>query len=434
MSTINPDLFQKFKNATKFPLNRPDADGNAANTVEIREDNEQYVKLEEIIDLLVAVGYFRARIKGLSSFDKVVGGMTWCIESCNIDVDVDLLFQENSTIGQKIALTEKIVKILPKMKCPHLIEPHQIQGLDFIHIYPVIQWLVKRAMEFRSEHAQFVRSYAVNQFNKQFSNKNQTNDEQKQILNNINIVKQIYRTVRYYKRKHAPPNEIDSRVQITLLEYGDKFDQQNQSIKQQPNELLENNLVTINSQVEIELNEDDKRDLLNHYNQLQFELESDANERNIQTKINKLEQKKQKLIDINKNLKEANESIQNHLTVINNSLDELNKKHTELKEVLKDLEISEKKINANEKNTKEIQEMLILYENLTEQASQFRDHCKQEKVRLENSISNAKQTKLKSPSNNNLKNFDLAKEIDKEMEEVKVIRLKLAKKNRIVAS
>lgn len=39
------------------------------------------------------------------------------------------------------ALTEKIVAVLPKMKCPHRIEPHQIQGLDFIHIYPVVQVL-----------------------------------------------------------------------------------------------------------------------------------------------------------------------------------------------------------------------------------------------------------------------------------------------------
>lgn len=37
------------------------------------------------------------------------------------------------------ALTEKIVAVLPKMKCPYRIEPHQIQGLDFIHIFPVIQ-------------------------------------------------------------------------------------------------------------------------------------------------------------------------------------------------------------------------------------------------------------------------------------------------------
>ena len=37
------------------------------------------------------------------------------------------------------ALTEKIVAVLPRMKCPHRLEPHQIQGLDFINIFPVIQ-------------------------------------------------------------------------------------------------------------------------------------------------------------------------------------------------------------------------------------------------------------------------------------------------------
>lgn len=38
----------------------------------MREDEEQKIKLQEIINLLVAAGYFRARIKGLSSFDKVM--------------------------------------------------------------------------------------------------------------------------------------------------------------------------------------------------------------------------------------------------------------------------------------------------------------------------------------------------------------------------
>jgi len=39
---------------------------------EVREDEEQAVKLGQIIDLLLAAGYFRVRIKGLSSFDKVI--------------------------------------------------------------------------------------------------------------------------------------------------------------------------------------------------------------------------------------------------------------------------------------------------------------------------------------------------------------------------
>jgi hypothetical protein len=63
-------------------------------------------------------------------------------------------------------LTEKIVAVLPKMKCPHRIEPHQIQGLDFIHIYPVVQWLVKRAVETKEEMGDFIRSFSVSQFNK----------------------------------------------------------------------------------------------------------------------------------------------------------------------------------------------------------------------------------------------------------------------------
>ena len=38
---------------------------------DVREDEEQNVKLLETIELLLAAGYFRARIKGLSPFDKV---------------------------------------------------------------------------------------------------------------------------------------------------------------------------------------------------------------------------------------------------------------------------------------------------------------------------------------------------------------------------
>lgn len=40
--------------------------------VETREDEEQNVKMAETVELLLAAGYFRARIKGLSPFDKVL--------------------------------------------------------------------------------------------------------------------------------------------------------------------------------------------------------------------------------------------------------------------------------------------------------------------------------------------------------------------------
>lgn len=53
------------------------------------------------------------------------------------------------------------------MKCPHRLEPHQIQGLDFIHIYPVIQWLVKLAIATREEMGDYIRAFSESQFNKE---------------------------------------------------------------------------------------------------------------------------------------------------------------------------------------------------------------------------------------------------------------------------
>ena len=56
--------------------------------------------------------------------------------------------------------------VLPRMKCPHRLEPHQIQGLDFIHIYPVIQWLVKLAIATREEMGDYIRAFSEAQFSK----------------------------------------------------------------------------------------------------------------------------------------------------------------------------------------------------------------------------------------------------------------------------
>ena len=42
---------------------------------------------------------------------QIVGGMTWCIETCNFEVDVDLLFNENLTIGQKMLVHLYFLKL-----------------------------------------------------------------------------------------------------------------------------------------------------------------------------------------------------------------------------------------------------------------------------------------------------------------------------------
>lgn len=199
-------------------------EGQGLPEVETREDEEQNVKLTEILELLVAAGYFRARIKGLSPFDKVVGGMTWCITTCSFDVDVDLLFQENSTIGQKIALSEKIVSVLPRMKCPHQLEPHQIQGMDFIHIFPVVQWLVKRAIETKEEMGDYIRSYSISQFQKTYSLPEDDDfiKRKDKAIQTVVDLSDAYKPRRKYRRQQGAEELLDeeSRVHSTLLEYG----------------------------------------------------------------------------------------------------------------------------------------------------------------------------------------------------------------------
>ncbi|KAM3719456.1 Coiled-coil domain-containing protein [Dirofilaria immitis] len=189
---------------------------------DIREDEEQLVKLQDIIDLLVAAGYFRARIKSISHFDRVVGGIVWCITLCCHTIDINLFYSENATIGQKIALTEKVVEVLPQLKCPYNIEPYQIQGLDCIHIFPVVQWLVREAVRTKEQCGDSVRNHAVYQFAQRFCflKDKYTEKQRNNFSNNCLSVKTRCPPQRIYKRKgDTKPSDLRTDVRRTLLEY-----------------------------------------------------------------------------------------------------------------------------------------------------------------------------------------------------------------------
>jgi hypothetical protein len=112
----------------------------------------------ELCDLLVAGGYFRARITGLSPFDKVAGGLAWGIQSSREAIDVE--FVEDANIGHKVRIGENIEAALVNMECPSPLAAHQIQGLDCPQIIPVVQWLLKRVTATREETARSLRLYA----------------------------------------------------------------------------------------------------------------------------------------------------------------------------------------------------------------------------------------------------------------------------------
>ena len=222
----NPNSGKLFSVGTIGPLDTLKDDRGFTVKVEERVDDEQQQKFREIIDLLVAAGYFRARIQGLSPFDKVVGGLVWCITICNFNVDVDILFQENANMGDKIALVEKIVAVLPKMKCPHLIQPHEIQGFNYIAIFPVVQWLVKQVLIYRAERGDQNRAQSVFNFSKKFSiQASQNKQVALKAQSNVPVVRRDGLPTRSFKRASTKKLKSDQAlIQCTLLEFGRNAD------------------------------------------------------------------------------------------------------------------------------------------------------------------------------------------------------------------
>lgn len=181
-------------------------------------------KYNEIIEMLLTAGYFRARINTLSEFDKVVGGLCWCITSSGELVDVDILFQENSTIGQKIALSEAVVKALRKMGCPAPLQPHQIQGgvggSDYPALHSAIVWLIKKYFERRGEREEQLRDISTFQFSKNYQ---LPVEEFSGVSINLAHILDRSKATRAYKRKETLHESEETRVRSCLLEYGETF-------------------------------------------------------------------------------------------------------------------------------------------------------------------------------------------------------------------
>ena len=185
---------------------------------------ERRLKFEEIVSILIGAGYFRANITTLSEFDKAVGGLCWAIVNSGVDVDADILFQENSTIGQRIALSEAVVGAIRKMRCPHNLQPHQIQGgiggSDWTALLPVLVWLIEKFSEHREEREVQIRAQSLLQFSKNYKFPDEAE------INNVTpeLAKVLGRNFvkRKFRRSSAKSESEETKVHSCLLEYGEK--------------------------------------------------------------------------------------------------------------------------------------------------------------------------------------------------------------------
>ncbi|XP_052647716.1 coiled-coil domain-containing protein 93 [Harpia harpyja] len=451
--------------------------------VETREDEEQNIKLTEILELLVAAGYFRARIKGLSPFDKVVGGMTWCITTCSFDIDVDLLFQENSTIGQKIALTEKIVSVLPKMKCPHRLEPHQIQGLDFIHIFPVVQWLVKRAIETREEMGDYIRSYSISQFQK--THRLPEDDEflqrKEKAIKTVTDIFEVYKPQRKYKRQKGAEELLDeeSKVHATLLEYGRRYGFSRQPGKteqaedkkivlppglaaagkaepcdeddlQAAEELRIKTLMTGMAAMATEegkltastvgqivgLQSDEIKQIVSEYAEKQSELSAEERPE----RLGAAQQHRRKVASLNKQILQKTkllEELQAKCTDLQAKCTEAKKTLTEVKSYSEKLDkelaaLETIESQADSSILQSLRALVAMNENLKSQEQEFKAHCREEMERLQHNIENLKAEAVENAEEQE-PNKIIEQQYKTEKDKLQKIRLLLARRNREIA-
>ncbi|GAB0191356.1 coiled-coil domain-containing protein 93 [Grus americana] len=455
----------------------------APQEVETREDEEQNIKLTEILELLVAAGYFRARIKGLSPFDKVVGGMTWCITTCSFDIDVDLLFQENSTIGQKIALTEKIVSVLPKMKCPHRLEPHQIQGLDFIHIFPVVQWLVKRAIETREEMGDYIRSYSISQFQKthRLPEDDEFMQRKEKAIKTVTDIFEVYKPQRKYKRQKGAEELLDeeSKVHATLLEYGRRYGFSRQAGKteqaedkkialppglaaagksepcdeddlQAAEELRIKTLMTGMAAMATEegkltastvgqivgLQSDEIKQIVSEYAEKQSELSAEERPE----RLGAAQQHRRKVASLNKQILQKTKLLEE----LQAKCADLQAKCTEAKKALTEVKSYGEKLDkelaaletiesqADSSILQSLRALVAMNENLKSQEQEFKAHCREEMERLQQNIENLKAEAVENGEEQE-PNKIIEQQYKTEKDKLQKIRLLLARRNREIA-
>ncbi|XP_073926671.1 coiled-coil domain-containing protein 93 isoform X2 [Castor canadensis] len=472
------------------------SEGPSLPEVETREDEEQNVKLTEILELLVAAGYFRARIKGLSPFDKVVGGMTWCITTCNFDVDVDLLFQENSTIGQKIALSEKIVSVLPRMKCPHQLEPHQIQGMDFIHIFPVVQWLVKRAIETKEEMGDYIRSYSISQFQKTYSLPEDDDfmKRKDKAIKTVVDLSDVYKPRRKYKRQQGAELLLDeeSRIHATLLEYGRRygFTRQSKTEKAEDKKMTlaaglsatektdaheedelqaaEERIQSLMNKMTAMANEESRltassvgqivglcsaeiKQIVSEYAEKQSELSAEESPE----KLGASQLHRRKVISLNKQIVQKTK----HLEELEANHTNLKSKYSEMKKTLTELKSQSEKLDKEQTALEKIESkadpsilqnlraLVAMNENLKSQEQEFKAHCREEMARLQQEIENLKAERVPGRDEKTLSdgelhgdltsglthNEDLDRRYNMEKEKLYKIRLLQARRNREIA-
>mmetsp|Transcript_18503 Transcript_18503/g.18202 ORF Transcript_18503/g.18202 Transcript_18503/m.18202 type:complete len:508 (+) Transcript_18503:2-1525(+) len=184
-------------------------------TLQDREDTEFYQK---ITDMLLGAGYFRARLTNIEPFDKILGGLTWCIIGLMYSAEMD--FRDDLSLGEKLKLAETVTDALVEMRCPHQLFPHEIQNCTFEKILPVMQWLINLLLKTRDKRGSITKKQAIQSFNRRFD-KNIGKDRPK--IDKLYDLSERIKPKRAFKSTRIDGTKLEDpkRVHACLREFND---------------------------------------------------------------------------------------------------------------------------------------------------------------------------------------------------------------------
>ena len=192
-----------------------DEDSEEGINLQEREDTEFY---QTITDMLLAAGYFRARLNNVDPFDKILGGLTWCITGLMYSAEMD--FRDDLTLGEKVKLSEKVTEALQEMRCPHILYPHQIQNCNFEVVVPAMGWLINLLLKTRDTRGAITKKQAIQNFSRRFNKK--VGKEKPQIEKIYDLTEKV-KPKRAFKSTKINDSKLEDpkRVHSCLREFND---------------------------------------------------------------------------------------------------------------------------------------------------------------------------------------------------------------------
>lgn len=313
-------------------------------------------------------------------------------------------------------------------------------------------------METREQTADFVRSFALSQFNKKhsFSEDSYTTQVVKEnLIKNIQLITKSYEPRRLFKQKDGTKKEESTKFLSTVLEYEAplysikigtsptetissdlKEDENKEKLKEKENtEQLAGNLAAIEENstrlsvtavgniVGIQAQEIAK--VAEKYATMSTSETEESGGTNSSAALTTLENQKVMLQNrVRKLMKERDILSAKHLELIE-KLNESRAKRQDIERSLK--KAQEMDINENDSIYKRLEELLLVHDGLKEQEFNFREQCKSDLNLLKNKLQEIENGTSEEEE-------DRLKEYEEQKEAVMKVRLQLAKKNRAIAS